>query len=166
MTLIWFLMAFRCHVPVSEKTLLGMAAATGELQLYTLSDRQVTNTSPDKSICFNFLLFYWSIFLHIIVEHLTYTKFLWDVEQILWGIFAEWVSEITVNSSRSLCLQAGLWPQSAVDEQFRSWNREVGLVFGLVHWKNGQVSLSTKKWWCHLKQVRTICAITTISLIH
>lgn len=29
-----------CHLPVSEKTLLGMAAATGELQLYMLSDKQ------------------------------------------------------------------------------------------------------------------------------
>ncbi|XP_047446825.1 diphthine methyltransferase isoform X2 [Mugil cephalus] len=29
-----------CHVPVSEKALLGMAAATGELQLYTLSGSQ------------------------------------------------------------------------------------------------------------------------------
>ncbi|XP_071754557.2 diphthine methyltransferase [Centroberyx gerrardi] len=29
-----------CHVPVSEKPLLGMAAASGELRLYTLSDSQ------------------------------------------------------------------------------------------------------------------------------
>ncbi|XP_074493595.1 diphthine methyltransferase isoform X1 [Sebastes fasciatus] len=29
-----------CHVPVSGKAVLGMAAATGELQLYTLSDAQ------------------------------------------------------------------------------------------------------------------------------
>ncbi|XP_034027188.1 diphthine methyltransferase [Thalassophryne amazonica] len=29
-----------CHIPVSEKALLGMAAATGELQLYTLSHSQ------------------------------------------------------------------------------------------------------------------------------
>lgn len=47
-------LAFRCHVPVSEKTLLGMAAATGELQLYTLSDGQVRNMSPDKRIMLEF----------------------------------------------------------------------------------------------------------------
>lgn len=29
-----------CHVPVSERAVLGMAAATGELQLYTLSESQ------------------------------------------------------------------------------------------------------------------------------
>lgn len=36
-------------MPLSGKTVLGMAAATGELQLYTLSDRQVRNLVQGKS---------------------------------------------------------------------------------------------------------------------
>lgn len=39
----------RCHVPVSGQTVLGMAAATGELQLYTLSDSQVRNVASGET---------------------------------------------------------------------------------------------------------------------
>lgn len=35
----------RCHVPVSDRAVLGMATATGELQLYTLSRSQVRNVA-------------------------------------------------------------------------------------------------------------------------
>lgn len=31
----------RCHVPISGQTVLGMAAATGELHLYVLSKNEV-----------------------------------------------------------------------------------------------------------------------------
>lgn len=39
----------RCHVPVSDRAVLGMATATGELQLYTLSRSQVRNVASKES---------------------------------------------------------------------------------------------------------------------
>ena len=36
-------------MPVSGRAVLGMAAATGELQLYTLSDSQVRNVASEES---------------------------------------------------------------------------------------------------------------------
>ncbi len=36
-------------MPVSGEAVLGMAAATGELQLYTLSDSQVRNVASEES---------------------------------------------------------------------------------------------------------------------
>lgn len=51
----------RCHVPVSGQTVLGMAAATGELQLYTLSDSQVRNVQQEKHIQRQFI----DIFRHM-----------------------------------------------------------------------------------------------------
>ncbi|KAM4577655.1 diphthine methyltransferase isoform 1-T1 [Odontesthes bonariensis] len=40
-----------CHVPVSEKPVLGMAAATGELQLYTLSEGQQEGGRSLQTLC-------------------------------------------------------------------------------------------------------------------
>lgn len=36
-------------MPVSGEAVLGVAAATGELQLYTLSDSQVRNVASEES---------------------------------------------------------------------------------------------------------------------
>lgn len=47
--LLTLLHVLRCHVPVSGEAVLGMAAATGELQLYTLSDSQVRNVASEES---------------------------------------------------------------------------------------------------------------------
>lgn len=38
-------------MPLSGKAVLGMAAATGELQLYTLSDSQVRNVASEAKHC-------------------------------------------------------------------------------------------------------------------
>lgn len=40
-------------MPVSGQTLLGMAAATGELQLYMLADSQVRNVASSFLIIYN-----------------------------------------------------------------------------------------------------------------
>lgn len=41
----------RCHVPFPGGAVLGIAAATGELQLHTLSDSQVRNVRPTADVC-------------------------------------------------------------------------------------------------------------------
>ena len=52
----------RCHVPVSGEAVLGLAAATGELQLYTLSHSQVRNVASVESQ---------PVFLHMITEYIS-----------------------------------------------------------------------------------------------
>lgn len=39
--------------------------------------------------------------------------------------------------------QVGRWLQSTDSDQCGGGNRATGVVIGLVHWKNGQVSLNT-----------------------
>lgn len=47
--LLIYLYVLRCHVQLSGKAVLGMAAASGELQLYILSDSQVRNEASEES---------------------------------------------------------------------------------------------------------------------
>ena len=44
-------------MPVSGRAVLGMAAATGELQLYTLSDSQVRNVASEESPAVSLIVF-------------------------------------------------------------------------------------------------------------
>lgn len=58
----------RCHVPISGQMLLGMAAATGELHLYVLSENEVKLN--------NFTVHVWFCFFSLKMEKCFFFYFL------------------------------------------------------------------------------------------
>lgn len=81
--LLTLLHVLRCHVPVSGEAVLGMAAATGELQLYTLSDSQVRNVASEQSQ---------PVTSNILVKELHQNRLL-DFNIVFWRLSLFWMDK-------------------------------------------------------------------------